>query len=59
MGGIVAFVSQQSKSPTVVLFYMENFCHTCKKIISEFVFFMYLIDEVVAQKFMNWLKFKV
>ena len=45
VGEIVAFVSQYPKSLN-----NEEILYTCKQSISELVFFVYLIDEIVTRK---------
>ena len=46
MGEIVALVSQYPKNPKGNIILYGELLYTCKKVISELVFFVYLIDEV-------------
>ena len=60
MGEIVAVVSQYSKSPRASVILYGELLNTCKEIISNFVFFVCLIDEVWYSKgFMDGFELKI
>ena len=50
MGEIVAFVSQYPKSPKGDVTQYGVLLYTCNEMMSDFVFFKYLIDEIVILK---------
>ena len=47
-GKVLAFVSQQPKSPRVNVILCGELLYTCNETMSNFVFFVYLIDEIVT-----------
>ena len=50
VGEFVALVPLSPKSPRGIVILSRELLYTCKEIISEIVFFMYLIDESVTRK---------
>ena len=50
VGEIVALVSQYPRSPKNRVNLNGEIFYTCRKIISEFEFFMYFMDEIVTLK---------
>ena len=49
-GQVVAFVSQKPRSPRGNGFLYSELLYTCNELISEFVFFVHLMDEIVTRK---------
>ena len=52
LGEFVALVLLSPKSPRGIVNLSRELLYTCKEIISEIVFFVYLIDESVTRKFL-------
>ena len=50
VGKVVAFVSQKPRSPRDNVILYGSFLYICSEIISEFVFFVFLMDEIVTRK---------
>ena len=52
VGEIVAFVSKYPKGPRGNVILYGELLYTCEKIMSEFVFFVYLMDAII--KCIKW-----
>ena len=50
VGEVVAIVSQYPKSPRSNVICYGELLYTCNEIMSEFEFFIYLMDDIVIRK---------